>query len=69
MDQPDLLGICLTAIAAVFILLTILAGAMYLITLIFPQAKHKVEAATVAAISSAMQAVLPGSKVTRIEEI
>lgn len=68
MGHPDLLMICFTAFAAVFLLLTLLAVVMQLITLVFPAVKHRADAATVAAIQAAFQRIWPGANVTRIEE-
>lgn len=67
--QADLLMICLTAFSAVFILLAILAGVMSLITLAFPRKAPVTDSVHIAAIASAMYSLVPGSKVTKIEEI
>ncbi len=69
MEQPNLMAVCLTAFSAVFILLAVLAGVMRLITAIFPQIRESLSTATIATITSTYQAIIPGSKVTRIEEI
>jgi len=59
---------CLTAFTSVFFLLAVLAGVMHLITIIFPEKASHVDATVVAAISASMQRVVPGAKITRIEE-
>jgi hypothetical protein len=61
-------AICLIAFTSVFVLLSFLAVAMQLITLVFPETKPAVEPAVVAAISGAVAAAVPGARVTRIEE-
>ena len=66
--SPNLLAICMTAFAAVFILLMVLAGTMKLITLIFPQVKAVISATHLAAIASTFQTLVPGSKITHVEE-
>ena len=53
---------------AVFLLLSLLAGLMQLITLIFPERKSSVEPTLVAAISSSVAVLYPGARVTKIEE-
>lgn len=68
MPHLDLATICATAFLSVFVLLTLLAFVMKLITIVFPVAKHMVDAATVAAINVAVQHRFPGAQVTRIEE-
>lgn len=64
----NLISACGIAFAAVFVLLAVLAGMMQLITLIFPERKFAVDPTVVAAISSTVASVYPGSRVTRIEE-
>ena len=66
--QIDLWSLCCVAFLSVFILLTLLATAMQLITLLFPERRPTVESPLVAAISSAVSSLYPGSRVTRIEE-
>ncbi len=69
MDPPDLLTICITAFIAVFILLALLAGVMRLITSLFPLVRELVSTVHVAAITTTVQALFPGAKVTQIEEV
>jgi hypothetical protein len=59
---------CAIAFVAVFALLTFLALTMHFITSLFPIRATTVDAAIVAAISGAVAAVLPGARVTHIEE-
>jgi hypothetical protein len=61
-------AICLIAFSSVFVLLSFLAAAMQLITLIFPESEPAVEPAVVAAISGVVASAVPGARVTRIEE-
>lgn len=68
MAEASLAILCLTAFAAVFVLLALLAGVMELIMRIFPQRVAQVDQATVAAITSTYGALYPGAMVTRIEE-
>lgn len=67
--EPDILTVCLIAFSAVFFLLALLAIVMQLITVAFPMVKQELSTAYVAAISSTFNVLIPGSKVTRIEEI
>ena len=64
----NLVSACGIAFAAVFVLLAVLAGLMQLITLVFPERRAAVDPIVVAAISSTVASVYPGSRVTRIEE-
>ncbi len=64
----NLFSACGIAFGAVFLLLTILAGMMRLITFIFPERQSTVDQHVVAAIASAVASVYPGSRVTKIEE-
>jgi hypothetical protein len=68
-EQTSILAICLIAFSAVFFLLALLAVVMQLITAAFPIVKQELSTAYVAAISSTFNVLIPGSKVTRIEEI
>lgn len=67
----DLIPICGTAFASVFILLVSMALVIWAITAIFPapRAEESDDAALVAAISTAVATVYPGARVTRIEEV
>jgi len=64
----DLLNACVVAFVAVFVLLTFLAGVMHAITLLFPERKSALDPTLVAAITGTVAAMVPGARVTRIEE-
>jgi hypothetical protein len=64
----SLLTICTIAFVAVFVLLSSLALAMHLITSLFPIRASSVDPAVVAAISGTVASVIPGARVTKIEE-
>jgi hypothetical protein len=69
MQSNELFFICISAFLAVFVLLTLLAIVMRLILVIFPARKIVSDAAVIAAVSSVMQRVYPGTKITKVEEI
>lgn len=82
MNSPNLAMMCLTAFSSVFILLTVLALVMKLITSLFPgkaaaAAKPSLagggggatDAALLAAITTTATSAYPGMKVTKIEEL
>ena len=52
----------------VFVILAVLALVMRLIIVIFPEKLAETDAATIAALTAAVQTVFPGTKVTTIEE-
>lgn len=68
MTEPDLLTICLFAFAAVFLLLSLLAGVMHVLTTLFPHRRDGPDAALIAGITAAAAAAFPGTRVTHIEE-
>jgi hypothetical protein len=71
MSEPNLLSLSVSAFAAVLLLLSLLALAIRALTMLFavpPSPTHRVDAAVVAALSSAVHHALPGYRVTRIEE-
>jgi hypothetical protein len=68
MASPDLLTICATAFAAVFLLLAVLALVMRLIQVVFPEKEIVADAAIMAAVATVMQTVYPGTRITRVEE-
>jgi len=69
MTPIDLVMICVTAFAAVFLLLTLVALLMRVINLLFP-ARRSAEAdtAAVAAVATVFAALYPGARITKIEE-
>jgi Na+-transporting methylmalonyl-CoA/oxaloacetate decarboxylase gamma subunit len=68
LNTADLLAVSGISFATVFILLSFLAFAMRLITAFFPGHEEESDAAVVAAISSTVTSIVPGARVTRIEE-
>jgi len=68
MGEENLAVLCITAFVAVFVLLALLAGVMELIMKIFPQKLARTDAPFIAVITSTYNALIPGAKVTRIEE-
>lgn len=71
MDSNQLLFICLSALVAVFVLLTVLAVTMRILIAIFPETLDKLaksDAAVLAAITTVAASIYPGMRVTRVEE-
>ncbi len=68
MQDVSLIGICVVAFASVFGLLVFLAGVMMTITRVFPVRVSQIDAAVFAAISATVSTLVPGARVTRIEE-
>ncbi|NIN72767.1 MAG: hypothetical protein GTO46_12755 [Gemmatimonadetes bacterium] len=68
MDSYQLLFVCLSALLAVFVLLTILAVTMRLLVAVFPEKLAKSDAALLAAVTTAVASIYPGMRVTRVEE-
>ena len=72
MENPNLFLICLNAFAAVLGLLWVLAIALRGLIELFPekpQLQAQTDAAITVAIASAANAIIPGARVTRIEEV
>lgn len=70
MENPNLLLICLNAFAAVLGLLWVLAIALRGLIELFPEKPApQTDAAVAVAIVSAVNSLVPGARVTRIEEI
>ncbi len=69
MESLDLLAICASAFVGVFLLLTVLALVMRLITVIFPERESAGDSAMIAAVSTVLQTLYPGTKITKVEEI
>ena len=81
MDQPALWLVALNAFAAVVVLLAVLAGAIRLLSVVFPERAAPVpatataapsgatalDAPTLAAIQVAVQRALPGGRVVHVE--
>jgi hypothetical protein len=68
MDSLELLFVCLSALLAVFVLLTILAIIMRILIALFPEKLAKSDAALLAAVTTAAASIYPGMRVTRVEE-
>jgi hypothetical protein len=68
MSSTELFFICAVAFLMVFIILALLAFSMRIIILIFPEKKAKLDAAMIAAVTAAVQTIIPGTKVTKVEE-
>ncbi len=68
MEAASLFSACLIALVAVFALLGVLALTIELITAVFPERRHAIDPALAAAISTTVARVIPGARVTRIEE-
>ena len=68
MQSVDLVVVCSVAFLMVFVILALLALMMRLIILIFPERKAASDAAMIAAITTAVQTVFPGTKLTKVEE-
>ena len=69
MNSTNLIMICISAFLSVFFLLAVLAIVMRIIIVVFPQKETSADQAMVAVISTMMQTVYPGTKITNIEEI
>jgi hypothetical protein len=68
MESLELVVVCGAALLWVFGILLLLALLMRLIIRIFPAADKIADPAVLAALAAALQVVLPGTKVTKIEE-
>ena len=68
MGEVQILSACSIAFLAVFVLLAFLAVVMQLIMAVFPERKAVLDSVMVAAISSTVSTLIPGARVTRIEE-
>ncbi len=66
--EVNLVAVCGIAFGAVFTLLTFLAIVMQVITTVFPERAPTVDSTVVAAISGTVASLIPGARVTRIEE-
>jgi hypothetical protein len=68
--EVNLLVICLAAFVSVFLLLSLLAAVMRVLIVVYPeQVAGGTDAAVLAAVTSAVTAAYPGTKVTKVEEI
>ena len=69
METTELLWTCISAFAAVGVLLSVLAVIMRLILVVFPEKEEETDAMMIAAVASVLQTVYPGTKITKVEEI
>ena len=69
MPSNELLLICLSAVVAVFALLSLLALVMRLIIAVFPEKVADTDSAYLAAIASVISTIYPQTKITKVEEI
>lgn len=60
--------VCLTSFVVVFVVLAFMAAIMRLLIKIFPEAISKVDAATLAAITTVISTHYPGTRITEIKE-
>ncbi len=68
MEPTSLIAVCAIAFIAVFVLLSFLAAVMRLTTTVFPVRDRGIDAAVVAAVSTAVSTIVPGARVIQIEE-
>lgn len=72
MPEASLLIVCAVAGLSVFVVLSFLAGVIHALNLAFPPAAapaDTVDPAVLAAVTQAVQAARPGTRVTGIEEL
>ncbi len=67
-QQQELWWVCLIAFVAVLTLLSLLGLAMRLLTTLFPPPTSRTDAAVVGALHTAVGAMMPGARISRIEE-
>jgi len=68
MESYGLISICISALTAVFLILSLLAVIMRLITIIFPEKDARDDSAVIAAVTTAVNQYYPGTYITKIEE-
>ena len=68
MESYEIIFICLSAFIAVFLILSILAVFMRLITELFSVEDTKEDSAIIAALATIVNHNYPGTKITKIEE-
>lgn len=68
MESNELLLICGIAFLMVFLILAVLSVVMRVIMILFPGKKEETDAATIAALTATVHTVIPGTKITMIEE-
>jgi hypothetical protein len=68
MESSGLISICTSAFLAVFFILILLALIMRLILILFPAEQGEEDPALIAAITTAINSIYPGSNIIKIEE-
>ena len=68
MGSPDLLLVCVSAFASVFVLLTVLALVMRALIAVFPEKATTTDTAVLAAVTAAVSAAYPGARIKDIQE-
>ena len=68
MEPTSLVLITITAFFMVFLILAVLSLVMMLIIFIFPEKEPQTDAATLAALTAAVQCIFPGTKISKVEE-
>ncbi len=68
MESISLFNISLLAFAMVFLILGLLSLLMRLVIVVFPEKKTRIDAATMAALTAALNKIFPGMKITKVEE-
>ncbi len=68
MGSPDLLVVCVSAFASVFLLLTLLAVIMRALIAVFPEKVTTTDSAVLAAVTAAASAAYPGARIVNIQE-
>lgn len=69
MDSSNLITISMSAFVTVFFVLSLIAILMRLIINFFPVKYSDGDMAVIAAVSSVLNKIYPGTKVTKIEEM
>jgi hypothetical protein len=68
--EAEMVGMCISALVAVFVLLGALSAVMRVMLLVFPaRMERSADMAMLAAVTSAVEAAHPGMRVTNIEEL
>jgi hypothetical protein len=68
-NDPSLLVICATAFVAVMLLLSLLAGVIHVLMILFPEREAGADPALLAAVHTAAAAAYPGHRITGVEEV
>jgi hypothetical protein len=68
-ESPSILSISFSVILTVFLILSVLAISIKIITKLFPFKEEKEDTTIYAAIASSYSVIYPETKITKIEEI